>query len=62
MKVLTTAEQISTSDFFYDLFDGGYIDPDLLVDEESAKKVKDAVATLEEFKQLLLDNDLMEYL
>lgn len=41
----------STDDFWYDLTDGGYLDPkDMLEDPKDIHKVKDALAVLEEFK------------
>ena len=51
MKWKENAE-IVTSDFWYDLIDGGYIKPkDLLEDEEEIKRVEEAIKVLEEFKR-----------
>jgi len=62
MKWKENAE-IVTSDFWYDLTDGGYIKPkDLLEDEEEIKRVEEAIKVLEEFKQSAEDNDVLEYL
>lgn len=48
---------ISTDDFFYDLFDGGYLNPErLLEDENDIKKIKDAIETISEFRDLLEEN------
>jgi hypothetical protein len=42
--------QISTSEFWYDLFDGGYIDPEnLLESEEDVKQVRRAMQVLQQF-------------
>ena len=42
-------------DFFYDLTDGGYIDPmKLLESKEDAKKVIEAVAIVKEFQDAYL--------
>lgn len=46
-----------TDNFWYDLFDGGYIKPETFLEDESAKKVKEAILVLEEYKQLLMDKD-----
>lgn len=41
-----------TDDFWYDLFDGGYLTPEsLLEDEEDIQKVKEAMAVLSEFRE-----------
>ena len=40
-------------DFWYDLTDGGYLDPDTILDELSAKRVKKAVEVLREFEDEL---------
>lgn len=43
-------------DFWYDLTNGGYIDPEkLLVDPKDAKRVKDAIAVVKEFEQAYYD-------
>jgi len=42
----------STDDFWYDLTDGGYLDPDeMCASAKDAKKVKDAIAVLLEFRE-----------
>ena len=42
--------EVSSSEPHYDLFDGGYIKPEeLLADPEQAKKVNDAVRTIQAF-------------
>jgi len=53
-------ESVATDDFYYDLFIGGYFKPDKFLDEDSAKKVKEAIKTIENYEQLLIDNDLIE--
>ena len=43
-------------DFFYDLTDGGYIDPmKLLESKEDAKRVIEAVAIVKEFQDAYFD-------
>ena len=47
---------ITTDDFYYDLFMGGYIRPgDLCENEEDAKRVRAAMKTLKEFEQACED-------
>lgn len=53
-------ETIHTEDFWYDLTLGGYIKPDNYLDEESAKKLKEAVKTIQQFENLLEKNNLIE--
>jgi len=43
--------QASTAEFWYDLTDGGYLDPDeILENPEDAKRVKEAIAVIKEFE------------
>ena len=47
----TTADAYTT-DFYYDLFLGGYIEPEKYLENESdAQKVNDAIATIKEFHE-----------
>jgi hypothetical protein len=40
----------STSEFWYDLTDGGYLDPDkMCADKKDAKRVKEAIKVIQEF-------------
>ena len=42
---------ISTSDFWYDLTDGGYLNPDeICSDKKDAQKVQDAIKIIKEFQ------------
>jgi hypothetical protein len=44
--------QASTSDFWYDLTDGGYLKPEeILQDKKDVEKVKAAIAVLREFSE-----------
>lgn len=50
MKIRKNLKDVSTSDFWYDLTDGGYLDPaKILVDKEDIEKVNQAIAVLKEF-------------
>lgn len=53
-------ESVSTDDFMYDLFLGGYFKPEKFLEEKSAEKVREAMKVVEEYQQLLEDNDLIE--
>ena len=47
-------KEFFTDDFWYDLTDGGYINPDkLLLYPAQANQVKEAIAVLESFKEAL---------
>lgn len=55
--------EIVTSDFWYDLTDGGYITPsELLEDEEEIAEVEHAVEVLRKFKRSAEENEILEYL
>ena len=50
MEFKENAEIIDTSDFWYDLFDGGYIEPEkLLINEEDIEKINNAIKILKRF-------------
>ena len=50
MKIKENCEA-STDDFWYDLTDGGYLDPEeILEDEKDIEAVKKAISVLREFK------------
>ena len=51
---------VSTDDFYYDLFLGGYFKPEKFLDEESAKKVQEAIDIINEYENLLVENELIE--
>jgi hypothetical protein len=41
----------STGDFWYDLTDGGYLDPEeICAHEEDAKRVREAIAVIKDFE------------
>ena len=45
---------VVTSDFYYDLFDGGYIVPeDVLEDKDDIELVKNAIEVLKDFRESL---------
>lgn len=44
--------EISSSDFWYDLTDGGYLNPNEICESpEDAKKVQDAINTIKDFQE-----------
>jgi hypothetical protein len=62
MKWKSDAE-ILTSDFWYDLTDGGYIVPsELLEDENEITEVENAIQVLRNFKSSAEGNGILEYL
>lgn len=53
-----TKEQ-ATSDFWYDMFEGGYIKPENYLVEADVEKVREARKLLREFRALVEDNELI---
>ncbi len=53
MKLKKDAGLIPVRDFWNDLFEAFYISPGCLVEDDDAKRVKDAIKVLKEFKGLL---------
>ena len=59
-KNLNEENTIWTSDLYYDLFEGGYINPeDLLENKEEIDKVKQAILTINEFLNGAIDKELI---
>nr|DAS83606.1 MAG TPA: hypothetical protein [Caudoviricetes sp.] len=59
-KNLNEENVIWTSDLYYDLFEGGYIKPeDLLENKEEIDKVKQAILTINEFLDGAIDKELI---
>ena len=55
------AQSKTTSEPWYDLFEGGYFPPqDFLEKEEDIKKVMDAMNTVERYRNTLEREELME--
>jgi hypothetical protein len=53
---------VTTADFWYDLFEGGYIKPEkVLSSTDDALKVREAINILKEFKKAGEDQDMIEY-
>lgn len=53
MQLKEGAVPVVTEAFWYDLVDGGYIDPRHLLDNDNdIKKVFEAIETLEEFQEI----------
>jgi hypothetical protein len=56
-------QKIITNDFFYDLFDGGYIKPeDLLKNENDVETIKNAIKIIKEFRDLAEENDVLDHI
>ncbi len=59
-KNLDEENVIWTNDLYYDLFEGGYINPeDLLESKEEIDKVKQAIVTINEFLDGAIDKELI---
>lgn len=51
---------VITSDFHYDLLIGGYVKPGDFLNHRSTKRVQDAIATIQEFEELLRKHNILE--
>jgi hypothetical protein len=61
MKVNEKAEPICTDNFFYDLFYGGYFNPEVfLVDKQMINDVNNAIQLIKKYKMALRDSGKME--
>ena len=59
MKVNPKAEKVYTTDPYYDLFDGGYIDPEKLL-EEGAEEVRNAIILVAELLEYTVKQGVLE--
>lgn len=55
MEIRKDAKEAWTSEFWYDLTDGGGIEPEAMLDPIDAKKVNDAIRVIREYEQALED-------
>lgn len=60
MKWLRDIEGVATSDPWYDLTSGGYIDPAKLLEPDDAQRVKEAADLIMEFFSEGEDNGMIE--
>lgn len=51
---------VITDDFYYDLFIGGYIKPSDFLNDDSTRKVMNAVAIIHDFEELLRNHKILE--
>lgn len=61
LKFKEDAESVVTSEFHYDLFDGGYIDPENFLEPEDAARVRAAIQLIQQFQDAMEINDLLDY-
>lgn len=60
-KLKKKYKTVETSELYYDLFDGGYIDPEkFLEDKEQIKQVKDAIKLIESYLEFLKEQGAVE--
>jgi hypothetical protein len=61
MQFKKNVDPISSDDPYYDLFQGGYIKPELLLkNQEEVEKVKEAIATVKTFIDEATEKGLIE--
>lgn len=59
-KNLNEDDVVWTNDLYYDLFEGGYLDPEtFLEDSEEVAKVKQAIETVNKFLDGAIDLELI---
>lgn len=59
-KNLNENDVVWTNDLYYDLFEGGYLDPEIfLEDSEEVAKVKQAIETVNKFLDGAIDLGLI---
>ena len=55
--------EITTDDFWYDLFEGGYIKPDEILERSpDITKVENAIELIKRFKDTLEEKELINWL
>lgn len=64
LKIREDAISIGSSDIWYDMFDGGYFEPEQFFVDGSPeiKKVKEAIAILQWYRKILIEKELVEEL
>jgi len=61
MELKDNIEEFSSSDIYYDFFDGGYLEPeDFLENKEDIEKVNEAAKVLNEYFNALESSDKYE--
>lgn len=60
MRFKEDAETVYSDNPYYDVIDGGYIDPDKLLISEDAVKVNEAIETLSSFLAEAEENGYLE--
>lgn len=60
LKFKQDAEPVFTSETYYDLFDGGYIQPYELLEPEDATRVMNAVRLVQQFLDEAEEAELLE--
>lgn len=61
MKIKDLGDTLPSSDFWYDLFEGGYIKPEkYIANKKDLSKVRLAMAVLEEFKASMENASVLE--
>lgn len=59
MKFKKNVETIYSSDFWYDLTDGGYIVPKNILESEDAAEVERCISVIQRFEQEAKDADII---
>lgn len=60
MKFLKDVETITTDEVYYDLFDGGYIKPEEILEHVDAQKINDAINHIKNFINEATEEGIIE--
>jgi len=60
MKFKKKVSKYHTTDFWYDLFEGGYLKPKKIVKKESQEEIEKAISILKKYKKELIENGVVE--
>ena len=60
MKFKKDAKKVFTTDTYYDLFDGGYIDPEDMLEKDHGKIVREAMGIITQFLEEAEENGCLE--
>lgn len=62
LELKLSPTKVITNDFYYDLFDGGCIEPESQLTKDSAQKVREAVFVIKAYQRVLENSDIIDYL
>ncbi len=61
LKFKAKAKYVCTDDLWYDLFDGGYLKPETLLEDHDAAKVNAAIKVIQDFRKEMDAKKIIDY-